>query len=108
MLESRSLVHSGSRLLLILVVTMLTLSGRGLTRRRLELAIVNFEVANILVVGAEKTTANAASVSPQMHALLLRVHLEDKAVVETVDSVLILLETLLQLLRFVKHDTCVV
>ena len=108
MLKCGRLVHRGSRLLLTLIMAMLTLPHRRLARSCLELAIVNFEVANILVVGAEKTTANAASVSPQMHALLLRVHLEDKAVVETVDSVLILLETLLQLLRFVKHDTCVV
>ena len=95
MLKCGRLVHGSSRLLISLIMTMLTLPDRRLARSCFELAIVNFEITDILVVGAEESIANAARVSPQVHAFLLRVHLKDQAVVETVDCLLILLKSLL-------------
>lgn len=64
MLKSRRLVHCSSRLLISLIMTMLTLPDRRLAWPCFEFAIVNFEITDILVVGAEEPIANAARVCP--------------------------------------------
>ena len=70
--------------------------ARGCRLGGLELSIVNFKLSNIGVVSAEQALPHSTIRDAQVHALLLAVlHLEDEAVVEAVDSLLVLLESLL-------------
>lgn len=102
MLESGRFVHRWVASLYLLV-----LSTRRAMRRLawgpcLELPIVNFELTYISVVCAEQAFPYCTIRNAKVHALLLAMlHLEDEAVIETVNGLIVLLEPLLQLLGLV-------
>ena len=72
----------------------------------LELPIVNFKLGDIAEVCVEEAISNDGRVSRAEFAGVVLA--EHETVVETLDCVLFLCESLLEFFRLVQHDSCVV